>query len=267
MEPLTIQLLGHPVVTVGRQPISFPTRKVLALLVYLVVEGGQPNRETLMALLWPESEPEKAALSLRGALSRLRKLLQPAGDYILTSGATVAFDFTQPYQLDLAWLADAAGSDLLAAELSPILDLDRGEFLEGFALPDAPGFDNWASIQRELCQRQMEIVYDRLSQHLLANHDYAQAVAVATRWVVRAPLSEQAYRRLMAAQALSGQRPAAMKTYARLQATLQEELSLAPGRETKALADHIGRGRLGEEQPVRPAATGPAPALATGRQL
>ncbi|PWG74829.1 hypothetical protein DF186_15860, partial [Enterococcus hirae] len=87
MEPLTMRLLGNPQVTVGQQPLSFPTRKVLALLIYLVVEGGQHSRETLIALLWPESAPEKATVTLRGALSRLRRVLQPAGEYILTEGA------------------------------------------------------------------------------------------------------------------------------------------------------------------------------------
>jgi len=57
MELLTIRLLGSPLITFGQQSLLFPTRKVLALLVYLVVERGQPSRETLMALLWPESAP------------------------------------------------------------------------------------------------------------------------------------------------------------------------------------------------------------------
>jgi DNA-binding SARP family transcriptional activator len=34
-----------------------------------------------MALLWPESPADSAAATLRGALSRLRQALQPAGEY------------------------------------------------------------------------------------------------------------------------------------------------------------------------------------------
>jgi DNA-binding SARP family transcriptional activator len=246
MEPLTIRLLGSPQVMVGQRPLSFPTRKVLALLIYLVVEGGRPSRETLMALLWPESAPEKAAITLRGALSRLRTALQPAGTYLLSEGSTVAFDFEEAHDLDLAWLAAASHAEISSDELSPILALDRGEFLEGFTLPDTPGFDTWATIHRETCHRQLEMVYDSLSQHLLARHNSNAAVETAARWVARAPLSEQAYRRLMAAQALSGQRPAALHTYQQLQATLQQELDVAPSQETRALADQIGRVQEGE---------------------
>ncbi|MGB3715746.1 MAG: BTAD domain-containing putative transcriptional regulator [Candidatus Promineifilaceae bacterium] len=267
MEPLTIRLLGSPQVTAGRQSLSFPTRKVLAVLVYLVTERGRPSRETLMALLWPESAPEKAAITLRGALSRLRKALQPAGEYILTEGATVAFDFDEAHDLDLAWLEAAARTELPPDEMSPILAFDRGEFLEGFTLPDTPGFDTWVAIQREACQRQLETVYDRLSQHLLATRNNAAALETAARWVARAPLSEQAYRRLMAAQVLNGQRPAALQTYQQLQATLQQELGLDPSRESTVLADHIGRGRVDEDRRGPLATVSATPTGASGRRL
>ncbi len=92
-----------------------------------------------------------------------------------------------------------------------ILELDRGEFLDGFSLPDAPEFDHWAAIQREACQRQVETVYDRLTKTQLANYQSAAAVETAARWLARAPLSEAAYRHLMGAQALYGDRPAALQ--------------------------------------------------------
>ncbi len=252
-EPLTLRLLGSPQVSLGPRPLSFATRKTLALLVYLVVEGGRPSRETLMALLWPENEPEKAAATLRGTLARLRRALKPAGDLVLSQAGTVAFDFDQGHDLDLDWLAAAARTDQPVAELRPILTFDRGEFLEGFSLPDAPAFDTWAAIQRETCQRQVETVYDRLSQQQLTAHDSTAAEETAARWVTRAPLSEQAYRRLMAAQALSGRRSAALQTYERLQTTLRDELDLEPARESRVLADQISRGRVGGQE------TGSAP--------
>ena len=236
----------------GQRLVSFPTRKVLALLIYLVVEGGRLSRERLMALLWPESAPKQSAATLRSTLVRLRKALQPAGAYILSEAGTVAFDFTQPYELDLARLATAARAEMPASELSSILALDRGEFLAGFSLPDAPEFDTWAATQREAYLRQLEAVYDRLSQHWLAMHDNDEAVETAARWVARAPFNERAYRRLMAARALNGQRSAALQTYQHLQATLRQELDLEPTRETTVLADNISRGRLVEERAARP---------------
>jgi len=248
MESLTIHLLGAPEVRVGEQLLYIRTRKVLALLIYLAVERGMHSRESLMSLLWPESPSNSAAASLRTTLSRLRQVLQSAGDILITKGSNVGFAPDYFIDLDLDWLKTAVHEESSPDELRSILTVDRGEFLEGFSLPDTPAFDTWVSTQREACQRQLEKVYDRRSQYLLSIHDSALAMETAARWVRRAPLSEQAYRRLMAAQALNGQRPAALLTYHQLQDTLKNELGLQPGRETVLLANNIDQGRVGTER-------------------
>ena len=247
MESLAIRLLGIPEIHLGEQLLSFRTRKVLALVVYLAVERGMHSRESLMALFWPENSQSSAAASLRTTLSRLRKALGPVGEVLITEGGNVGFDSNTLIDLDLDWLRTAAHENTPPDKLRSILTLDRGEFLEGFSLPDAPAFDDWVSIQRGACLRQLERVYDRLSQHLLSIHDSALAVETAAQWVKRAPLSEQAYRRLMAAQVLNGQRPAALLTYHQLQDTLKKELGLQPGRETVLLANNIDQGRVSAE--------------------
>jgi DNA-binding SARP family transcriptional activator/predicted ATPase len=248
MESLKMRLLGIPEIRLGEQPLTFRTRKVLALLVYLVAERGMHSRESLMALLWPESSQSSAAATLRTTLSRLRKTLKPVGEVLITEAGNVGLDSHYSVDLDLDWLRDAADEDTPPDELRSILTLDRGEVLEGFSLPDAPAFDDWVSTQRGACHRQLETIYDRLSQYLLSIHDSAMAVETAARWVTRAPLSEQAYRRLMAAQALNGQRPAALLTYHQLQDTLKNELDLQPGRETALLANSIDQGRIEAER-------------------
>jgi len=248
MEPLTIRLLGIPEVNLGNQPLSFRTRKVLALLTYLAVEQRMHSRESLMALFWPESPSSSAAASLRVTLSRLRQGLGQADEILITEAGNVGFDSNYPIDLDLDWLNTAVREDTPLDDLRSIPTVDRGEFLEGFSLPDAPAFDDWISIQRGACLRQLEKIYDRLSQHLLSVYDSGAAVEIASRWVRRAPLSEQAYRRLMAAQALNGQRPAALLTYQQLQDELKKELGVQPSRETVLLADNIDQGRVGAEQ-------------------
>jgi len=248
MESLTIRLLGIPEIHLGEQPLSFRTRKVLALLAYLAVERRMHSRESLMALLWPESPSNSAAASLRVTLSRLRQGLGQAGKILIAEAGNVSFDSNYSVDLDLDWLSTATNEGTPPDELRPILTVDRGEFLEGFSLPDAPAFDDWIATQRGACLRQLETIYDRLSQHLLSVHNSAAAVEITSRWVKRAPLSEQAYRRLMAAQALNGQRPAALLTYQQLKDTLKKELGLEPSRETVLLATNIDQGRFGVER-------------------
>ena len=107
MGSLMIQVLGTPEVRLGEQPLSFPTRKVLALLVYFAVERGMHSREALMALLWPESPSNRAAASLRATLSRLRQGLQSVGDILIAEGGSVGFAPNHSIDLDLDWLKTA----------------------------------------------------------------------------------------------------------------------------------------------------------------
>ena len=227
--------------------VSFRTRKVFAMFVYLVVDRGMHSRDELMALLWPESAPASAASTLRVSLSRLRRALQPEGEVLITEAGKVAFNPDTAVNLDLDWLSAAVDEKTPPESLRPILGLDRGEFLEGFSLPDAPAFEHWAAARRAAYLRQVESVYSRFSQHMLAIHNSPVAVETAARWISRAPLSEEAHRRLMAAQVLNGQRPAALITYQALQDSLQKELGVEPSRETVALAKSIESGRVTAE--------------------
>jgi DNA-binding SARP family transcriptional activator len=244
MTQLNIRLLGSPEVSAGQNPLSFRTRKTLALLVYLVVEGGTHSRESLIALFWPENPTPKASVSLRSTLSRLRQALRPVGEALITENGKVSFDFSCIADLDLAWLSAAALPGTHPDELGVILEIDRGEFLAGFSLPDTPEFDSWATLQRESVQRQVEFVYDRLTQQQLATQSIPEVIETAARWVARAPLSEAAYRRLMAAQALAGDRSAALKTYEQSRTMLHDEFGIEPSRKTAVLAENISQDRL-----------------------
>src|SRR3990172_11217648 len=85
MSRLHLFLLGPPEVRLGAKPLTFPTRKSLALLIYLALEPGPQPREHLAALLWPESNPDRSRASLRSTLNRLLSSLRQAGGRAQTS--------------------------------------------------------------------------------------------------------------------------------------------------------------------------------------
>src|SRR5712691_821365 len=76
MSQLQLSLLGTPVVNHEERTLTFSTRKALALLVYLAVEGGTHTRKTLSESFWPELEAEHGRAALRATLLELRKLLE-----------------------------------------------------------------------------------------------------------------------------------------------------------------------------------------------
>src|SRR5947209_7211875 len=66
---LSLALLGPPIVARDGAPVTFDTKKAIALLALLAVTGGEQSRDRLAALLWPESDTVRARGSLRRTLS------------------------------------------------------------------------------------------------------------------------------------------------------------------------------------------------------
>src|SRR5690349_17259465 len=152
MSQLQLSLLGEPVVKHGERTITFSTRKALALLIYLAVEGGMHPRKTLSESFWPELDAEHGRAALRATLLELRKLLERTHEpgeraHLLVERNTLGFDQGSPLILDLRLvesaskqvgrgiepLAGHAGRELLA-QLEQATSLARGPFLAGFTL-------------------------------------------------------------------------------------------------------------------------------------
>src|SRR5438876_7303900 len=118
MGRLILRLLGTPEVSHMGKSLTFQTRKVLALLAYLVVEQGVHSRDKITALLWPESDEERGKASLRRALSYLRESLhEPSHErsdhvplpstHVLVEHRTLSFNGASDFELDTQTLQAA----------------------------------------------------------------------------------------------------------------------------------------------------------------
>lgn len=269
MNRLRLALLGAPIVHRGEQIATFRTRKALALLIYLAVEGNVHARDNLAALFWPESDQSKGRAALRSTLAYLRQAL--AGDETLLIIERDALSFNHAAGVMGDWLTlraawQAARQPLSTADATATLpsrlaqlqnaaSLYRADFLAGFSLEDAPEFDDWASTQREICHRQISLILDRLSQLQVEGGTLPPAIETTARWISLDPLNESAHRRLMQLHFAAEDRSAALVAYENCRAILARELNATPAPETEALADRI---RAGEERSRE--AGGPAPA-------
>lgn len=274
MGQLNLALLGTPEFRRNGHPVNFPTRKALALLIYLAVERRAVPRERITALLWPESNSELGRASLRKALTYLRQALDPNNSeaYLHAERDSLHLDPNSSIEADVWALQEAAQAtrqpplsspsamaSLPSAQVRRLVEplqravaLYRGDFLAGFSLSDAPEFDDWASLQREFWHRQVGLVFDRLSQAQFESGQLTNAIDTTTRWVAHDALNETAYRRLMQLHFANGDRAAALQVHAACQAVLARELSVEPSAETEALAKRLrlDRGARGPSLPV-----------------
>ena len=287
MSDLHLALLGTPQVKLGGRVCTFPTRKTLALFIYLCVDGGQHTRDRLTAVFWPESNARKSRAALRRSLALLREVLgesdrlpsrHPAGmplpvPYLLVEGDQLSFDVSAGATLDVhevqtAWqqltrlstAPDGVEPALLLAQAA--VNCYRGDFLAGFTLPDAPEFDEWAGLQRELWHRRLDTIFGRLSQWQAQRGETRQALETAARWVAHDPLSEAANQRLMQAHLAQGDRARALHVFKSYQDLLADELGTTPSPSIETLAARI-RMQAAPTHPARaqPITESPGPAV------
>jgi len=167
------------------EPISdLGSRKAEALLVYLACTGRAQAREVLADLLWDERSQSLALGNLRRELSALR---QRFGEYLIItrtmSGITPkASIWVDANELE-ATVHEMQGqervrSQEVAGRLErATMELYQGEFLEGFYVPDCPGFEGW---QVRQCQRLGRLAADGLYE-LVAYDLETGAYQVGTR--------------------------------------------------------------------------------------
>jgi DNA-binding SARP family transcriptional activator len=256
---LQLSLFGVPIVKHGETTLTFSTRKALALLVYLAVEGGAHPRKILSESFWPELDAEHGRATLRATLFELRKLLErshSSGEqvHLLAESDTLGLNLDSSLLLDLhiveavskqvglqGALLVGEGDGELLAQLEQATRLVRGPFLEGFTLRDSQFFDDWTRQQREYWRPHMHHLFDTLSRFYERIGDTEQAIDTVGRWLSFDPLQEEGYRKLMRLRFSLGDRIGALRVYTTCCEVLAHELELEPEPETVELATWIRR--------------------------
>ena len=278
MSQLKLLLLGEPVVKHGEHLLTFSTRKALALLIYLAVEGGTHTRKTLSESFWPELDAEHGRAALRATLLELRKLLERSHEpgeqaHLHIERDTLGFDQDSPLVLDLRFveaiskqagqvgrrggpLADQVDGELLA-QLEQATHLTRGPFLAGFTLRDSQCFDDWTRQHREYWHLRVHQLFDVLSRLYEQVGDVEHAIETVSRWLSFDRLHEEVYRRLMRLRFSQGDRVGALRTYAICKTMLADELQVQPEPETMALAKRIRHTAPLRQSPSRPSHLSP----------
>ena len=281
-DDLRIRILGPFAIERGGQLLpdsiwrSRQERRLLAIL--LARRSRRTASEQLAEWLWPGAEPSAALLTLRSAVSNLRRTLEPYSThrasprYILTQAGGYAWNTASGAWVDVEeFLAltepprdDAAPDAISQQQLKRAIDLYRGDLLEDEI--DAP----WVHSPRERLRDRYTLAVQSLTALYLQRGDYTAAVATAQRSLIFAPLCEPIWRQLMYAHMLAGDAAGALQSYERYRQTLDHELGAMPSAQTQSLHAAILRGEVPGLLPdvaaprvtPRPVDSRPAPGVA-----
>jgi DNA-binding SARP family transcriptional activator len=246
---LEIHTFGGLRLILNGLPLSgFISRKVEALLIYLACNPRDHPREVLAEMLWDDLTQERTMANLRQTLSDLQKQLAP---FLLVSRQAISINPDSAISLDLTQL-DRALTALekqlaqkgelnrkLVAEVDDALRLYNGDFLQGFNIKSARGFEGWRLLEAEQIRGRVTDVFLKLAHYALKQHTYSEGITYAARLLKLDPISEEAHRLLMMLYAMSGQKSSALTQYETCRKILQEELELEPEDETTELYAQI----------------------------
>jgi DNA-binding SARP family transcriptional activator len=202
--------------------------------------------------LWGDVPEAEARGSLRTALTNLRKLVGPHLDI---NGETLSFNRHSSYWLDVELFQTAlatAGllphksskgqtaevlkpSEVFLAPLHQVVELYRGDFLEGFVVREALNFEEWLFSQRERLRQQVTQALLNLAKEHMARGEYAAGLDYTGRLLALESWREEGHRQMMLLLAKSGQRSAALAQYETCRRNLAEALDVEPSAETQTL--------------------------------
>jgi predicted ATPase/DNA-binding SARP family transcriptional activator len=246
MARLTLAFLDAFEVRLNSQPVThFRSSKNMGLLVYLTLQSDRPfPREVLATLFWPEESESVARNNLRQGLYQLRKVLgdleDPNEAYLLVTRQTVQFNAGSDFTLDVRqfW------QEIERGELAAAVAVYHGDLLPGFTCDSLP-FEDWLRLERERLHQAALEAMSTVTANYLQTGRFDQAQSVARQQLGLEPWRESAFRQLMQAYALAGDRVNALAQYAQCREVLWAELGIEPAGETVALYESIKSGDYG----------------------
>jgi serine/threonine-protein kinase len=209
--------------------------KRIALLAYLCISEprGYHRRDTLLGLLWPESDQEHARTSLRKSLHFLRHAL--GEDAIVSRGdEEIAVDFRR-LSCDAVSLGDLIRNNQLAEAVA----LYGGDLLPGFFVDEAVEFDQWLQAERNRLRTSAARAAYGAAEQLEKKGEIVAATSFARRSLDLADTDERTLRKLMALQDAAGDPSSAIDTYEAFSRRLAAEYQTRPLPETQALIEQI----------------------------
>ena len=219
----------------------------LALLAALARAGTRGiTRDKVLALLWPDTDEERARRTLSQALYALRRGL----------GDDAAIVGTNDLRLDAAVITsdvDEFEAAIREGALERAVELYGGPFLDGFRLAGAPDFDRWLETERNALSHAYASTLEQLARDAANKGDALRAVQWWRKRAGLDPTNSRVAMELMRALAAAGDRPGALN-HARMFAVLVEQDELPPDENVARLAAEL------RDAPV-PAA--PSPPIAT----
>lgn len=249
---IEFRLLGDVEVLIDKRRVDLGHARQRSVLVALLADVNRPVPvDRLLDRVWADRPPYRARNALSAYVSRLRHVLDGAGDVRLArepGGYLLAAD---PSSVDLLRFRDLVARARAAEDPSSAvalfdqaLGLWRGD---PFLTVEGAWFD---TLRDALHGERLAVRMDRTDVALRTGR-HGELVGSLTTAHRAHPFDERIAAQLMLAQYGSGRQAEALDTYRRTRGLLLEELGADPGPLLRQAHEHVLTGTAGTIDPVR----------------
>jgi DNA-binding SARP family transcriptional activator len=236
---LEVTLFGRVVYRVHGVPVLLPTRKAVALIAFLLLEGETP-RTQLARLFWSHLDEEDARRNLRQELYRIT--VTPLGAHLDLKNETVGL--REPFTSDATRFRDA-----IQHQPELVLEMNAGRLLGELELRGAgEEFGAWLESIRDRFGEWRREALERRATQLELNGNLHGALQAHLEILHEHEYRERHHREVMRLHSSLGDHLGALRQYERCREILRRELALEPSPETQALAERI---RAAHDAPIK----------------
>ncbi len=200
VESLRLRLLGSLELSRNGEILKLPSsRKVRALLGYLVLAARPVTRSQICELLW--DVPNDPRGELRWCLSKIRGLIDDDDrTRVIAAGNTIRLDLADCMvdALEATRAPEHGIRNLGVEQQRGLAGLFAGELLEGLEIARSPMFDAWITAERRRFRGIQTVLLENLSRAL----PHAEAAPYLEQWLALAPFDRSAHELLLTSLAL-----------------------------------------------------------------
>ena len=202
MESLHFRLLGSLELSRGGDALQLPaSRKVRALLGYLVLASRPVARSQICELLW--DVPNDPRGELRWCLSKIRGLVDEKGrKRVIADGNNIRLDLTDCSvdTLEVTRAPEHGIQKLGVERQQDLAKLFSGELLEGLEIARSPMFDAWITAERRRFRGIQTVLLENLARAL----PHEAGAPYVDEWLRLAPFDRNAHELLLGSLARQG---------------------------------------------------------------
>lgn len=250
---LEIFTLGEYRILYKGKSLKFGSRKISALLIYILLNRKTFSRESIASIFWDELNSQDALSNLSRQIYFARNTIPPQVLSFIHKKDILLLDIPGKVWIDVHELESLCSrighvsKKEKADTLKKIMNIYKGDFLEDFYIKGAEDFSEWLYLEQERLKNKYISTLNNYCKHYIDDGEQKMAVELAKESIRRDPHQEEVHQRLMYLYNSLGQAHLSIKQYEACITMLAKD-GFKPSSETESLYKEIRSKKLPEEE-------------------